>query len=176
MVLSHDGWLSRGESHFLEVRKCTGSFKVCSRLGWPLPSVRLPRGKHCSHRRIPNSYTHSPGGIILVAERINGSLSRIPEDVGKVLNFIQVDNRLEGLRMTQSPVTPEDESIYHGHTSILLLVLGKMHHYDGIMSVWNWRRRSVGYMVLVYYYLLFSWITKYSLFNGADYSVLFTTI
>lgn len=33
------------------------------------------------------------------------------------MNFIQSDDRLKGLRMIQSPVTPEDEAIHHGHTS-----------------------------------------------------------
>ncbi|WVZ97870.1 hypothetical protein U9M48_043378, partial [Paspalum notatum var. saurae] len=57
------------------------------------------------------------GGIILAPEGINGSICGTPVAVEKVLNFIQEDDRLKGLRMIQSPVTPEDEAIHHGHTS-----------------------------------------------------------
>ncbi|TKW27997.1 hypothetical protein SEVIR_3G294900v4 [Setaria viridis] len=59
---------------------------------------------------------HVSGGIILAPEGINGSICGTPAAVDKVLNFIQEDNRLKGLRMIQSPVTPEDEAIHHGHT------------------------------------------------------------
>jgi len=37
--------------------------------------------------------------------------------VGPRLLWIQEDDCLKGLRMIQSPVTPEDEAIHHGHTS-----------------------------------------------------------
>lgn len=57
------------------------------------------------------------GGIILAPEGINGSICGTPVAVDKILNFIQEDGRLKGLRMIQSPVTPEDEAIHHGHTS-----------------------------------------------------------
>ncbi|GJN14078.1 hypothetical protein PR202_gb00857 [Eleusine coracana subsp. coracana] len=57
------------------------------------------------------------GGIILAPEGINGSICGAPDSVERVLNFIQEDNRLKGLRMIQSPVTPEDEAIHHGHSS-----------------------------------------------------------
>nr|CAD1828889.1 unnamed protein product [Ananas comosus var. bracteatus] len=57
------------------------------------------------------------GGIILAPEGINGSICGTPESVEKVLAFIQSDERLKGLRMIESPVTPEDEAIHHGHTS-----------------------------------------------------------
>lgn len=57
------------------------------------------------------------GGIILAPEGINGSICGTPIAVDKILNFIQEDDRLKGLRMIQSPVTPEDEAIHHGHTS-----------------------------------------------------------
>nr|CAB3465625.1 unnamed protein product [Digitaria exilis] len=60
---------------------------------------------------------HVSGGIILAPEGINGSICGTPAAVDKVLNFIQEDERLKGLRMIQSPVTPEDEAIHHGHTS-----------------------------------------------------------
>lgn len=33
----------------------------------------------------------------------------------RVLKFIQSDNRLKGLRQVESPVSPEDEAIHHGH-------------------------------------------------------------
>lgn len=35
----------------------------------------------------------------------------------KVLEFIQADERLKGLRLVESPVSPEEEAIHHGHTS-----------------------------------------------------------
>uniref|UniRef100_J3M5Z8 Rhodanese domain-containing protein n=1 Tax=Oryza brachyantha TaxID=4533 RepID=J3M5Z8_ORYBR len=57
------------------------------------------------------------GGIILAPEGINGSICGTPEAVEKVLKYIQADSCLKGLRMIQSPVTPEDEAIHHGHTS-----------------------------------------------------------
>ncbi|CAM0957158.1 unnamed protein product [Alopecurus aequalis] len=71
---------------------------------------RRPLKELCEELRVS-------GGIILAPEGINGSLCGIPEAVEKVLDFIQADNRLKGLRMIQSPVTPEDEAIHHGHTS-----------------------------------------------------------
>lgn len=35
----------------------------------------------------------------------------------KVLEFIQSDDRLRGLRLVESPVSPEDEAIHHGRHS-----------------------------------------------------------
>ncbi|XP_062180034.1 rhodanese-like domain-containing protein 7 isoform X2 [Phragmites australis] len=67
-------------------------------------------GPKDTHRRVS-------GGIILAPEGINGSICGTPVAVEKALNFIQEDNRLKGLRMIQSPVTPEDEAIHHGHSS-----------------------------------------------------------
>ncbi|KNA06434.1 hypothetical protein SOVF_181160 [Spinacia oleracea] len=57
------------------------------------------------------------GGIILAPEGINGSICGIRKAVERVLEFIQSDDRLKGLRQIESPVTPEDEEIHHGHTS-----------------------------------------------------------
>ncbi|KMT17435.1 hypothetical protein BVRB_2g038870 [Beta vulgaris subsp. vulgaris] len=57
------------------------------------------------------------GGIILAPEGINGSICGLRESVERVLEFIQSDDRLKGLRQIESPVTPEDEEIHHGHTS-----------------------------------------------------------
>ncbi|KAK8964181.1 Rhodanese-like domain-containing protein 7 [Platanthera guangdongensis] len=57
------------------------------------------------------------GGIILAPEGINGSICGALESVEKVLEFIQSDERLRGLRIVESPVTPEEEAIHHGHTS-----------------------------------------------------------
>ncbi|GAB2288086.1 Aldo-keto reductase str7 [Dionaea muscipula] len=57
------------------------------------------------------------GGIILAPEGINGSICGSLEAVESVLGFIQSDSRLKGLRQIESPVTPEDEAIHHGHTS-----------------------------------------------------------
>lgn len=55
------------------------------------------------------------GGIILAPEGINGSICGTRESVERVLGFIQSDNRLKGLRQVESPVSPEDEAIHHGH-------------------------------------------------------------
>ncbi|KAG8085167.1 hypothetical protein GUJ93_ZPchr0010g10119 [Zizania palustris] len=73
-------------------------------------ALRRPLKELCEELRVS-------GGIILAPEGINGSICGTPEAVEQVLNFIQSDNRLKGLRMIQSPVTPEDEAIHHGHTS-----------------------------------------------------------
>uniref|UniRef100_A0A0E0DPX3 Rhodanese domain-containing protein n=1 Tax=Oryza meridionalis TaxID=40149 RepID=A0A0E0DPX3_9ORYZ len=72
--------------------------------------LRRPLKELCEELRVS-------GGIILAPEGINGSICGTPEAVEKVLNFIQSDDCLKGLRMIQSPVTPEDEAIHHGHTS-----------------------------------------------------------
>jgi UPF0176 acylphosphatase like domain len=64
-------------------------------------------------------------GIILAPERINGSICETQESVEKVLSFIQSDEWLKGLTMVESPVTPEDEAIHHGHTSSSPLAAGK---------------------------------------------------
>jgi hypothetical protein len=56
------------------------------------------------------------GGIILAPEGINGSICGATDAVDKLLNFIQEDKHLKGLRMIQSPVTLEDEVIHHGHS------------------------------------------------------------
>ncbi|KAJ1262295.1 hypothetical protein BS78_09G095600 [Paspalum vaginatum] len=73
-------------------------------------AFRQPLEELCEELRVS-------GGIILAPEGINGSICGTPVAVEKVLNFIQEDDRLKGLRMIQSPVTPEDEAIHHGHTS-----------------------------------------------------------
>ncbi|KAF0927381.1 hypothetical protein E2562_032471 [Oryza meyeriana var. granulata] len=73
-------------------------------------ALRRPLKELCEELRVS-------GGIILAPEGINGSICGTPESVEKVLNFIQADDCLKGLRMIQSPVTPEDEAIHHGHTS-----------------------------------------------------------
>ena len=73
--------------------------------------------KLSSHGLLADSAQPVSGGIILAPEGINGSIGGTPSAVDKVLNFIQEDDCLKGLRMIQSPVTPEDEAIHHGHTS-----------------------------------------------------------
>nr|GEU81107.1 hypothetical protein [Tanacetum cinerariifolium] len=65
------------------------------------------------------------GGIILAPEGINGSICGIRKSVEKVLDFIQSDDRLKGLRQIQSPVSPEEEAIHHGHTSSSPLAAGE---------------------------------------------------
>lgn len=65
------------------------------------------------------------GGIILAPEGINGSICGTRESVEKVLAFIQSDDRLKGLRRVESPVSPEEEAIHHGHTSSSPLAAGE---------------------------------------------------
>lgn len=43
----------------------------------------------------------------------------------KVLDFIQSDSRLTGLRRLESPVSPEEEAIHHGHSSSSPLAAGE---------------------------------------------------
>ncbi|XP_010938023.1 rhodanese-like domain-containing protein 7 [Elaeis guineensis] len=73
-------------------------------------AMRRPLKDLCEEVRVS-------GGIILAPEGINGSICGTRESVEKVLKFIQADERLKGLRQIESPVTPEDEAIHHGHTS-----------------------------------------------------------
>lgn len=65
------------------------------------------------------------GGIILAPEGINGSICGTRESVERVLGFIQSDERLKGLRQIESPVSPEEEAIHHGHTSNSPLAAGE---------------------------------------------------
>ncbi|GMP69702.1 hypothetical protein CsSME_00028868 [Camellia sinensis var. sinensis] len=64
-------------------------------------------------------------GIILAPEGINGSICGIRESVEKVLQFIQTDKHLKGLRQVESPVSPEEEAIHHGHSSSSPLAAGE---------------------------------------------------
>ncbi|WOL01880.1 rhodanese-like domain-containing protein 7 [Canna indica] len=73
-------------------------------------TMRQPLKDLCEDLRVS-------GGIILAPEGINGSICGTPKSVEKVLEFIQADERLRGLRLVESPVSPEDEAIHHGHTS-----------------------------------------------------------
>eukprot|EP01018_Ginkgo_biloba_P004553 Gb_40724 [translate_table: standard] len=70
----------------------------------------------CSLRDICEEL-HVSGGIILAPEGINGSICGTRKSVEKVLEFIQANDRLKGLRQTESPVSPEEEAIHHGHSS-----------------------------------------------------------
>ncbi|KAK3230395.1 hypothetical protein Dsin_002276 [Dipteronia sinensis] len=65
------------------------------------------------------------GGIILAKEGINGSICGTREAVERVLAFIQSDDRLKGLRQIESPVSPEEEALHHGHTSSSPLAAGE---------------------------------------------------
>ncbi|KAF6143033.1 hypothetical protein GIB67_041101 [Kingdonia uniflora] len=65
------------------------------------------------------------GGIILASEGINGSICGTKESVERVLEYIQSDKRLNGLRQIESPVSPEEEAIHHGHTSGSPLAAGE---------------------------------------------------
>lgn len=72
--------------------------------------LRKPLKELCEELRVS-------GGIILAPEGINGSICGTRESVERVLEYIQSDSRLKGLKQIESPVTPEDEAIHHGHTS-----------------------------------------------------------
>ncbi|KAE9452460.1 hypothetical protein C3L33_15637, partial [Rhododendron williamsianum] len=65
------------------------------------------------------------GGIILAPEGINGSICGTRESVEEVMEFIQIDKRLKGLRRVESPVSPEEEAIHHGHSSSSPLAAGE---------------------------------------------------
>uniref|UniRef100_A0A2P2Q2U8 Rhodanese-like domain-containing protein 7 isoform X2 n=1 Tax=Rhizophora mucronata TaxID=61149 RepID=A0A2P2Q2U8_RHIMU len=66
------------------------------------------------------------GGIILAPEGLNGSICGTRESVESVLEFIQRDDRLKGLRQVESPVSPEDEADHHhGHTTASPLAAGE---------------------------------------------------
>lgn len=43
----------------------------------------------------------------------------------KVLRFIESDSRLNGLQRLESPVSPEEEAIHHGHSSASPLTAGE---------------------------------------------------
>ncbi|KAJ6810714.1 rhodanese-like domain-containing protein 7 [Iris pallida] len=73
-------------------------------------AMRKPLKDLCERVRVS-------GGIILAPEGINGSICGTRESVEKVLAFIQADKRLKGLRLVESPVSPEEEALHHGHTS-----------------------------------------------------------
>ncbi|KAF9598123.1 hypothetical protein IFM89_025359 [Coptis chinensis] len=65
------------------------------------------------------------GGIILAPEGINGSICGTHESVERVLSFIQADDRLNGLRQIESPVSPEEEAIHNGHSTTSPLGAGE---------------------------------------------------
>lgn len=65
------------------------------------------------------------GGIILAPEGINGSICGTRDSVENVLAFIQNDSRLRGLRRVESPVSPEEETIHHGHMGSSPLAAGE---------------------------------------------------
>lgn len=65
------------------------------------------------------------GGIVLAPEGINGSICGTYDSVVEVLNFIQSDDRLKGLRCLESPVSPEEEAIHHGHMKCSPLAAGE---------------------------------------------------
>ena len=43
----------------------------------------------------------------------------------RVIEFIESDVRLSGLRLIESPVSPEDEAIHHGHDKSSPLAAGE---------------------------------------------------
>eukprot|EP00257_Ricinus_communis_P017372 XP_015575798.1 rhodanese-like domain-containing protein 7 isoform X1 [Ricinus communis] len=79
--------------------------------------MRKPLKELCERLRVS-------GGIILAPEGINGSICGTRESVEKVLDFIKSDDRLKGLRQMESPVSPEEEAVHHGHSSSSPLAAG----------------------------------------------------
>ncbi|KAL2227326.1 UNVERIFIED_CONTAM: Rhodanese-like domain-containing protein 7 [Sesamum indicum] len=80
--------------------------------------LRKPLKELCERLRVS-------GGIILAPEGINGSICGTRDAVEEVLAFIQADDRLKGLRRIESPVSPEEEAIHHGHMSSSPLAAGE---------------------------------------------------
>ncbi|OMO89977.1 hypothetical protein COLO4_19467 [Corchorus olitorius] len=80
--------------------------------------LRKPLKQLCEDLRVS-------GGIILAPEGINGSICGTRESVERVLGFIQTDERLKELRQIESPVSPEQEAIHHGHSSSSPLAAGE---------------------------------------------------
>lgn len=80
--------------------------------------MRNPLKNLCQELRVS-------GGIILASEGINGSICGTRESVERILSFIQADDRLKGLRRVESPLSPEDEAIHHGHSSRSPLAAGE---------------------------------------------------
>ncbi|KAH7839671.1 hypothetical protein Vadar_007137 [Vaccinium darrowii] len=80
--------------------------------------LRKPLKDLCEQLRVS-------GGIILAPEGINGSICGTRESVEEVIEFIQTDKRLKGLRRVESPVSPEEEAIHHGHSSSSPLAAGE---------------------------------------------------
>ncbi|XP_057980024.1 rhodanese-like domain-containing protein 7 [Malania oleifera] len=80
--------------------------------------MRKPLKELCQDLRVS-------GGIILSPEGINGSICGNRKSVETVLDFIQTDNRLKGLRQVESPVSPEEEAIHHGHSRTSPLAAGE---------------------------------------------------
>ncbi|XP_042011852.1 rhodanese-like domain-containing protein 7 [Salvia splendens] len=80
--------------------------------------LRKPLKELCERLRVS-------GGIILAPEGINGSICGTCDSVEEVLNFIQADERLKGLRCIESPVSPEEEAIHHGHMESSPLAAGE---------------------------------------------------
>ncbi|GLT74051.1 hypothetical protein SLA2020_458720 [Shorea laevis] len=79
--------------------------------------MRKPLKDLCQQLRVS-------GGIILAPEGINGSICGTRGSVERVLAFLQSDDRLKGLRHVESPVSPEEEAIHHGHSSSSPLAAG----------------------------------------------------
>lgn len=80
--------------------------------------LRNPLKQLCQRLRVS-------GGIILAPEGINGSICGTRESVEEVLTFVESDDRLKGLRRVESPVSPEEEAIHHGHSATSPLAAGE---------------------------------------------------
>ncbi|XP_020238538.1 rhodanese-like domain-containing protein 7 [Cajanus cajan] len=80
--------------------------------------LRSPLKQLCQRLRVS-------GGIILAPEGINGSICGTRESVEEVLAFVESDDRLKGLRRVESPVSPEEEAIHHGHSAASPLAAGE---------------------------------------------------
>nr|CAB3461830.1 unnamed protein product [Digitaria exilis] len=105
------------EAKLLKLKRDVTFRRIHIMMGRPIHLISHFYKLGLSHGLLADFAQRVSGGIILAPEGINGSICGTPAAVDNVLNFIQEDERLKGLRMIQSPVTPEDEAIHHGHTS-----------------------------------------------------------
>ncbi|KAL0844681.1 hypothetical protein Bca101_017927 [Brassica carinata] len=87
--------------------------------------LRKPLKDLCEELVTPFLLISNQSGIILAPEGINGSICGSRESVERVLAFIQSDVRLNGLGQVETPVSPEQEAIHHGHSSSSPLAAGE---------------------------------------------------
>ncbi|KAF8397102.1 hypothetical protein HHK36_016009 [Tetracentron sinense] len=88
----------------------------------------LPLPLHDLHpSSIVSEIPDIPNPTVVLFSHRKGSMAAcgVHESVEKVLGFIQADNHLKGLRQVESPVSPEEAVIHHGHSSKSPLAAGE---------------------------------------------------